>query len=104
MALIDRQVTICAGSLILAARDQVSGNLGTEVAILNLQNGIYYGLESVGARIWDMIQTARKVSAIRDALVEEFEVEPDRCLQDLISLLRGMAAEGLIEVRDETAL
>jgi len=86
----------------VAARDQVSSNLDGEAAILNLKNGVYYGLDPVGARIWSLIQEPTTVAELRDAIVEEYEVEPDRCERDLLALLRDLAAEGLIEVRDET--
>jgi hypothetical protein len=94
--------TLSVSSSVVAANYQVSSDLGGEVAILHLKAGIYYGLETVGARIWSLIQEPRSVGEIRDILVSEYEVEPDRCESDLIALLRGLADEGLIEVRDET--
>jgi hypothetical protein len=94
--------TLSAGSSVVATKDQVSSDLGGEVAILNLTAGTYYGLDAVGARIWSLIQEPRTVEEIRDVLVSEYEVEPDRCEGDLIALLRRLADEGLVEVRDET--
>jgi hypothetical protein len=87
---------------VVAAKDQVSSNLGDEIAILNLEAGTYYGLDAVGARIWTLIQEPKSVGQIRDILVNEYEVDPERCESDLFMLLQSMADEGLIEVRDET--
>ncbi len=87
-------------SVVVAARDQVSCDLAGEAAILNIKNGVYYGLDPVGARIWKLIQQPRSVDEVREALVEEYEVEPERCEQDLITLLEKLLAEGLIEVKD----
>ncbi len=86
-------------STVVVAKDQVSSDLGGEVAILDLTAGVYYGLEAVGARIWNLLQEPRTVSEIRDALLEEYDVEPERCEQDLLVLLQRLATEGLIEVR-----
>ncbi len=94
--------TLSVSSSVVAANDQVSSDLGGEVAILHLKAGVYYGLETVGARIWSLIQKPRPVKEIRDILVSEYEVEPDRCESDLIALLQSLADEGLIEVRDGT--
>ena len=94
--------TLSVSSSVVAANDQVSSDLGGEVAILHLKAGMYYGLEAVGARIWNLIQEPRPVEEIRDILVREYEVEPDRCESDLIVLLTRLADEGLIEVKDET--
>lgn len=82
----------------MAAKKQVSSDLGGEVAILDLKAGMYYGLDEVGARIWELIQEPKKVGDIRNTLVAEYEVEPDRCERDLMILLQRLANEELIEV------
>ena len=84
----------------MAAKDQVSSDLGGEVAILDLKAGVYYGLDAVGAQIWSLIQEPRTVNEIRNILLEEYEVEPERCERDLLVLLQRLADEGIIEVED----
>jgi hypothetical protein len=93
-----RSVTV--DSSVVASRDQVSSDLGGEIAILDLKGETYYGLDAVGARIWSLIQEPRTVEEVRDILVSEYEVDPDRCKSDLTALLQRLADEGLIEVRD----
>jgi hypothetical protein len=89
---------VSGDSTVVAAKDQVSSDLGGEVAILDLKAGVYYGLDAVGARIWSLIQEPRTVNEIRNILLEEYEVEPERCERDLLVLLQRLAEEGLIEV------
>jgi hypothetical protein len=89
---------VSGGSTVVSAKDQVSSDLGGEVAILDLKAGVYYGLDAVGARIWSLIQEPRTVNEIRDILLEEYEVEPERCERDLLVLLQRLADEGIIEV------
>ena len=95
--------SVAVGSSVVAARDPVFSDLGDEVAILDFKSGMYYGLDEVGARVWSLIQEPRTVKEIREVLVNEYEVEPDRCEHDLITLLQRLAEEGLVEVRDETS-
>jgi len=52
----------------------------------------------VGSRIWSLIQEPVSASEIRDAILREYDVEPDRCERDLLNLLNEMAIEGLVEV------
>lgn len=92
--------TLSRSSIVVAAKDQVSCDLAGEAAILNIRNGVYYGLDPVGARIWQLIQQPRSVDEVRETLVGEYEVEPERCAQDLVALLEQLLAEGLIEVRE----
>ena len=88
-------------SIVVVSKDQVSSDLAGEIAILNLKAGAYYGLDDVGARVWNLIQEPRRVSEVRDAILDEYDVESDRCEHDLIALLEKMAAEELIEIKDE---
>lgn len=85
-------------STVVASKGQVSSDLGDEVAILDLDAGMYYGLDEAGARIWELIQEPRMVGDIRDTLVLEYDVEPDRCERDLVDLLQKLVGEGLVEV------
>lgn len=88
---------------VVAAKEQVSCDLAGEAVILNLKNGVYYRLNPVGARIWNLVQEPKTVNEIQDVLLKEYEVQADRCGYDLRALLQELAAEGLIEVRDATA-
>ena len=42
-------------STVVAVQGQVSSDLGGEVAILDLNAGMYYGLDEVGVRVWDLV-------------------------------------------------
>jgi Coenzyme PQQ synthesis protein D (PqqD) len=86
-------------TIVVAAKDQVSCDLGGESAILSLKNGVYYSLDPVGARVWKLIEQPCTVRAVRDALLEEYDVEAECCETDLQELLGRLLAEGLIEVR-----
>ena len=91
-------------SIVVAAKDQVSCDLAGEAAILNIKNGVYYGLDPVGARIWSLMQEPRAVSEIQTTITGEYDVEPERCARDLVGLLEKLLAEGLIEVKEGSAV
>lgn len=96
----------CRGSgysSIVATKNQVSSDLGGEAVILDLKSGVYYGLNDVGTRIWNLIQEPKTLNEIQGAILEEYEVEPDCCADELLALLQKLLAAGLIEVSDETA-
>src|ERR1700676_2171404 len=93
--------TLSDRSVVVAAKDQVSCDLAGEAAILNIKSGVYYGLDPVGARIWNLMQEPRAVAEIQNAISGEYDVEPERCARDLFGLLNKLLEEGLIEVKDE---
>jgi Coenzyme PQQ synthesis protein D (PqqD) len=86
-------------SIVVAAKDQVSCDLAGEAVILHLKSGMYYGLNTVGARIWDLIQAPMTVDALRDTLLQEYNVEPQLCERELLTLLEELAVQGLVEVK-----
>jgi hypothetical protein len=88
-------------SVLVVTKDQVSADLSGEAAILNLESGIYYGLNEVGARIWKLVQESKTVNEIKDTLVGEYDVESDQCEADLFALLAELLSKGLIEVKNE---
>ncbi|HEV8131779.1 MAG TPA: PqqD family protein [Acidobacteriota bacterium] len=88
---------------IVVAKDQVSCNLARETVILNFKSGVYYGLDEIGTFIWNLIQDPKTLQDVRDALLNEYQVEPERCESDLRALVQELAAAALIEFRDAPA-
>lgn len=93
--------TISVETTVVATKEQASADLGGEAAILNLKNGVYYGLDPVGSRIWTLIQEPRTVGEVREMLLEEYDVDADRCERDLLALLRQLAENNLIDIVDD---
>ncbi len=94
---------ITLDSVVAVADDLIAADLGEEIAILQLSDGIYYGLDAVGARIWSLIQEPTGIQAVLDTLLAEYDVEPARCQSDLMALLQQLASEKLIVIRDGAA-
>ena len=78
--------------------DLLSSELEGEAVILDLSSGVYFGLNPVGARVWELLQGGRDLRSVRGALLEEFDVPAGRCEADLLGLVRRMAADGLVHV------
>ena len=90
--------TINLDTTVQAISDQVSSELADETVILKLTDGVYYGLDAVGAHIWQLIQEETTVKAVRDQLLQEYEVSAERCERDLLDLLQELREHGLIQV------
>lgn len=87
-------------SYVVAVRDQVSTDLGGEVAILHLTTGVYYSLNEVGARVWDLIQESQPVGNVLETLLDEYEVAPEDCERHLLTILEELREEKLIKVEN----
>ena len=96
-----KKTSLSLDSTVVAGRDQVSTALPGEVILLQLKQGTYFGLNGeVGAKVWELLKEPRRVSQIRDSLLDEFKVEPRRCEKDLVALLKELLREGLAEIRN----
>ena len=87
--------------ILVAASDQVSCDIGSQMAILNLKSGIYYGRDSGGSRIWEMVQTPRQLGEVEAVLLAEYDVQPEQLEPDVRGLCKKLFKAGLIEIRDE---
>jgi hypothetical protein len=58
-----------------------------------------YSLNTVGARIWESLDGARDLGAVRDRLVAEYDVDAGEAGADLLAFVREMASiDALIPV------
>jgi hypothetical protein len=78
--------------------DLLFSELDGEAVVLDLGSGNYFGLNSVGARAWELLAQGRHLRAVRDALLKEFDVDESRCEGDLLSLVGQLERDGLVRV------
>jgi Coenzyme PQQ synthesis protein D (PqqD) len=86
-------------SILAASCDQVSCDLGGETCILHLSSGIYYGLDSVGARVWDLLQAPRTLGELQALVLREFDVAADRAARDLGEFCESLERAGLVRLQ-----
>jgi hypothetical protein len=92
---VDLETVLCARPGHLSTR------VGGETAILDCGQGVYFGVNATGTRVWDLLQEPVRVGEVLDRLVDEFEVAPERCQQDVMAFLVHLLQAGLVEVRVE---
>jgi hypothetical protein len=80
-------------------QDAVFRELDGEAVILQLEAGMYYGLDPVGTRLWQLIEAHGQLRPVLDAALQEFDVASDVLERDLIELVSGLAAKHLVVVR-----
>lgn len=85
---------------LVAVPDHAACELGGEAVLLDLNTGVYYGLDPVGTRVWRLLQQPRSLAELRDLVVDEFDVSPERCEADLAAFLESLNAHGLLRSGD----
>ncbi len=82
------------------AADHASCELGGEAVVLNMDTGVYYGLDAVGTCIWRLLQEPRSLAELRDLVTDEFDVTSEQCEADLLPFLASLNSHGLLWPRD----
>jgi len=59
---------------------------------------MYFGLDSVGTRMWQLIERHRSLSAIVAAMCDEFDAPAATIEQDVLRLVTELVEKGLVVV------
>jgi Coenzyme PQQ synthesis protein D (PqqD) len=75
-------------------------DLQGEAVLLNLKSGVYFGLDKVGTRIWQLLSEHELLAEVAQKLVEEYEVTEDRCSADLLALTEDLRQHQLVTLEN----
>ena len=74
----------------------VSRVIDDETVLLNLETGIYFGVDQVGQRIWQLVGDGNSLQGIVDSIVAEYEVEARQAESDVLDFTRTLVDKGLL--------
>jgi len=72
--------------------------VGQETVILDLASGTYFGLDPVGARIWQLMAEGKTLAEVCEAMLAEYEVTAEKIELDVLALAQELSAKQLISV------
>jgi hypothetical protein len=93
-----RETALCASD------DVVFREVDGEAVILNLATGIYFGLDPVGTRIWQLIEQHQRLSMVLTQLGLEYEAPEEELERDLLQLVTELKEKGLVIDTSATAM
>ena len=71
-------------------------DLDGEAVILNIQSGIYFGLDRIGTRIWQLIDELGDLDSIVRVMADEYDADRDVLRADVESLVAALLEKQLI--------
>ncbi len=84
--------------IISISSDVLGQELDGETVLLDLASESYFGLDAVGTRVWQLLQSGAGHAELIDTLLNEYEVERATLEKDITDLLQRLAEAGLITV------
>lgn len=70
--------------------------LGEDCVMLDLASGTYFGLDPVGARLWQLLAEGRTVAEACEVLAGEYDASREQIESDVDLLVTELAANGLV--------
>ncbi len=92
--LIDRNIS---QMLVHISDDVVYRELSGESVLLNLNSGVYFGLDEVGTRMWYLLAEHGSTDKVITAMLDEYEVEEGQIRSDLDKLIEQLSEKGLVK-------
>lgn len=87
---LDRRVSV--------SEDAVFRELDGEAVILHLEAGVYFGLDPIGTRLWQLMDTEGSLRRVVDAALLELDVDRATLERDLLELVAQLEDKRLIVV------
>jgi sulfur transfer complex TusBCD TusB component (DsrH family) len=87
-------------STVVASDEVLLSEVAGEAVLLNMDDGVYYGLNSVGAHVWRQLQQPASVAAVCESVLARFAAEAKRVEADVLALLNDLAGRGLVRELD----
>lgn len=76
--------------------DVVFTELDGEFVVLQVESGIYYGLDEVGVAIWTYLQEGRTFKEIVECIQQDYDVSAEQLTEDVKELIATLQRENLI--------
>ena len=74
----------------------LTSELEGELVMLDPERSEYFGLDPIGRRIWELLAEPIDVPTIVDTLLDEYEVDHDRCSREVTELVDDLIDAGLV--------
>jgi len=89
-------------TIVVRVEGLCSGELDGEAVLMSIDQGRYYGMDRIGSRVWELMETPFIISDLCDKLQKEYEVNPEECERDVLEFLNQLAEANLLRVIDDT--
>lgn len=78
-------------------RDILHARVGTDEAVMmSIEAGHYYGLNAVGARIWELLGTPQTVERLCERIRAEFDVDKQTCDAAILKFAEELIDNGIV--------
>lgn len=86
------------GARVRRCGDLLSADVDGEMVMMDVETGVYFGLDAIGTDIWKRLEAPVTVADLTADLVGDYDAAPETIERDVLALLTDMKTRGLVEV------
>ena len=76
-------------------------DLGGDIVILNVETGVYFGLDGSGGQIWRELAKHGSIEKTFESLQQQFDAEPDELRRDIDEIVNQFVQKRLVRLIDQ---
>lgn len=89
---------ISVNTIVSHRKDIDTTDLNGDLVMMDLEEGRYFSLNSVGSRIWELIEEPIQVNKVIDTLLEEYEINRNQCEENVLEFLGELNDSKIISI------
>lgn len=87
-------------SVIERKANLLSCQIDNETVLLDMEVGVYLGMNKVASRIWELIAAPVTVAELLGVLIKEYEIDEGQCREEMVVFLNNMLEKNIIGVKN----
>ena len=91
--------SIQPSSRVIRSEAIIAAEIDESVVMMDVEEGRYYELNPVGARVWALAERGPRIAEVCEALVAEYAVAPGTCHDATLAFVGELSRLGVVRMR-----
>lgn len=90
--------SLIPSTIIVRSQEVLFSTVDDELVLMSIDQGLYFGLDSIGADIWTRLEKPLRIADLCAGLADDYQGDPAMIERDVMDLLHRLAGRKLIAV------
>jgi hypothetical protein len=90
--------TLSLSRIVQRRADLLASDMQGETVMLDMVSGYYFAMDSVGGRIWQLLEHASTVAQVCQSLQQEYEVDEATCQREVSEFIDELLKHHLVTI------
>lgn len=77
-------------------KDIIGSPIDDEMVMMDVDKGSYFGLNSMGSEIWNLIEEPKTIQQLVNILTDEYEISQNECETEVTKFIEALVDVNLI--------